>query len=357
MWPRLSVLWKVVALDAKWYQKGTLLVGIVFFLFPFSFFSGGSDFYITSVAAARDWSNCLASGCHGPMLKRKKVHPALEEGECTDCHEKTGKHKFRLSGEGNDLCLSCHENPVKEGENAHPALEEGACTDCHDPHASTHKKLLKEGIPELCYSCHERKDETKYVHGAVLLGRCLKCHKPHSSPYEHLLTKPSSTETCFICHYDDLTGRKSVHPAITEGSCTDCHNPHGSDFKNNLVAQVPELCYNCHESKTEGKVVHGAIEEKGCLGCHNPHGSDYVAMLYRDIYSLCTGCHPDQKDGSHIITGFRRKFHPVKGEKDPKREGRAFSCTSCHNPHSSDHPFLFYEGDSKMEMCKRCHSF
>ncbi len=482
-------------------------------------------------------SDCIR--CHSKLKAGKFVHTVLKDGECTDCHtSETGEHPFKLSSEGNSLCLTCHENPARPGERIHPALEQGACIDCHDPHSSNFAKNLKDRIPalcynchesniagkvvhlpakegeclschkphssqnesllvtqkkELCYQCHDRVDNEKFVHAAVAMksctfchtphssnnpklikemgsdskstaplsvrdvsftqvcaqchrdkgearsvrhmpfaqGKCLLCHKPHGSDFNKLLTKPSSvlcrdchdqlplagkkkkvsqkkvlgdrefffitskrvnggdddlyihgavrtgrcsvchephqsdnlnilrlSETaklCFQCHSDDLTGRPSIHPPAGDGTCDVCHSPHGSTFQSNLLDSVPSLCYNCHDKVDGGKNVHPALKVNGCSGCHNPHGSDYKPLLMGELNELCIKCHQDKKDGSHIITGFTYQLHPVKGPEDPKRDGKEFSCVSCHNPHSSDNPKLFYEGSNREEMCKRCH--
>lgn len=508
---------------AKNYQiKISLLIFTLLFLVPLS--------YLYS-------ADCIR--CHAKLKTNRFVHTALKDGECTDCHTSdTGEHPFKLSAEGNSLCLNCHESPAKQGEKIHPALEQGACTDCHDPHSSGFAKNLKDKIPalcynchesktgervvhppakegecmschkphsspneqllvtpkkELCYQCHDRVEDEKFVHTAVAMknctychtphssnnpklikeigsdakssssasvmdisftqicaqchkdkgeaksvrhfpfaqGRCMLCHRPHGSDFAKLLRKPSSvlcrdchnklplagevtkisqkkvveekelfyitskkvnggsddvyvhgavktgrcsvchdphqtdnprmlkfSETaklCFQCHSDDLTGRNSIHPPAGDGTCDACHSPHGSRVQFNLLEEVPQLCYNCHESVESGKNIHPALKVNGCLGCHNPHGSDNKPLLNLALNDLCIKCHQDKKDGSHIITGFTYQLHPVKGPRDPRREGKEFSCVSCHNPHSSDNPKLFYEGNTREEMCKRCH--
>jgi predicted CXXCH cytochrome family protein len=47
--------------------------------------------------------------------------------------------------------------------------------------------------------------------------------------------------------------------------------------------------------------------------------------------------------------------HEVSGRLDPRRPGRPFSCASCHNPHGSDNPLLFYLGANPLESCDGCH--
>lgn len=360
MWKKLS---KNIYLEIKKYEEiieGSKVLLFLFLVFlPVTSSSNGLEKFSLKSSSVKDWSNCSNKSCHGKMLEKKYIHPVIEGGGCESCHTTEGKHPFKkLIEEGNKLCLLCHDSPVKEGEKAHPAVSEGSCTDCHSPHSSQSPKILKEKIPELCYECHDRKDKKMYVHSAVLLGRCLRCHKSHSSPYSSLLTQKDGRDVCFVCHYDDLSNRKYIHPHLTQGGvCTDCHDPHQSDFENNLHSGLPQLCYECHESKSEGKVVHQPVKDGKCTTCHNPHGTDLPFMLYSPINELCSSCHKDKSDGTHIFTGFAQKFHPVSGDRDPKREGKPFSCTSCHNPHSSDNLKLFYEGKDKRDMCRRCHAF
>jgi len=298
------------------------------------------------------YGECLKKGCHKTIDSLKALHTPLKEGSCEDCHTKTEKHKFSVNARGKELCLGCHENPIKEGESPHSAVSDGECTDCHSPHGSVSKKWknLKEKLPELCYGCHE-KFEGDFLHSPVITGDCLRCHKPHSSSNRKLLVKEGK-ELCFICHYDDLSDRAHIHPAIEEG-CIFCHLPHSANFSKLLSESEKEICYKCHENKEGEKVVHGILKKEGCSPCHNPHGSDYDKLLPSSVNDLCSKCHRNQSDGSHIFSGIRG-LHPVMGVRDPSTQ-KALTCVSCHNPHSSPHPKLFYEGESKLEMCKKCH--
>ena len=43
------------------------------------------------------------------------------------------------------------------------------------------------------------------------------------------------------------------------------------------------------------------------------------------------------------------------GGSDPKHKEKEFSCVSCHSPHGTDNPNLFYFGTTKAGMCVYCH--
>jgi len=114
----------------------------------------------------------------------------------------------------------------------------------------------------------------------------------------------------------------------------------------------------------------------GCGGCHSPHASNNPALLPNPINDICITCHKGQSKGSHVIAIPGGKFHPLKGvidistlkmikvpdPKNPKKEieipdpkvpGKELSCTSCHNPHSSDYKNLF----PAQRVCLKCHKY
>ena len=65
---------------------------------------------------------------------------------------------------------------------------------------------------------------------------------------------------------------------------------------------------------------------------------------------------PASQDERHV-TPLAPSGHPIGGSDlvDPKREGRGFTCASCHNPHGSDSPKLLRAGSTPMESCAWCH--
>lgn len=267
-------------------------------------------------------------------------------------------------------CLKCHADLAKQ-KYVHPALQMG-CTACHDsidasvvPHKSTNKdaKGLSSGQPDLCYGCHDKKEFTeKTVHPALEMG-CTSCHNPHSSKYEKLL-KAEQPDLCMECHDKEEFTKKTVHPALEMG-CTSCHKPHSSKHEKLLKAAPPDLCMDCHDqSNFNKKDVHKPVAKGMCMTCHAPHSSDYTSLLRQLPIRTCLKCHEDVRKSPHAITGFDSPGHPIgllkRGTKefpdDPARPGKKFYCGSCHNPHSSDSPYLFrYKGTMAMDICINCH--
>ncbi len=314
--------------------------------------------------------------CHDvESLTSKPVkHAPVTEGRCLDCHDAHGGNLPNnvKAASGSAFCMKCHDAKAPVGKGTpgaayridltkkvvHPAFKKTDCLGCHEGgHGSDRLKLLKKNAVDLCYGCHERKDKNKFPHGAVLLGDCAVCHDPHSSDSPKLVAKPTVQQTCFLCHQDDLTGRKFIHAPIAKG-CDQCHDAHGAQSRNSLkVGEGKAGCYKCHKPVDTGKNKHAALERYGCDGCHDPHGTDEPSMMGQKVNDLCKGCHPNENE--RHVTPLAPGGHPIGGSGsdlvDPKREGRRFTCASCHNPHGSDSPKLLRLGSMPMESCAWCH--
>src|ERR1035437_8018080 len=98
-------------------------------------------------------------------------------------------------------------------------------------------------------------------------------------------------------------------------------------------------CTVCHTS-IMSKLNHHQGAEMGCTNCHGEHGTSTgnAFRLLDKVNNLCAQCH-DVNSGvlqGHPVTG-----HKVESAADPINSRKPFTCTSCHNPHSSDVPYLF----------------
>ena len=312
----------------------------------------------------------LCFECHKPeKLKHGKVdHTPFAEGKCLGCHDAHGSDAAPvLKAGGKELCLSCHDvkaaSPIKVRpafrvdlgkKKIHKPVQSGDCQDCHtQKHGADNRNLLKTATsPETCYRCHQKFDDLPHQHGAVKTGKCTVCHDPHSANEAGLLRASKKDQVCFLCHKDDLTGRRLIHKPVQEKGCTACHDPHGSDYAFNLIdGEGKDLCYKCHKPVDKVRRPHAALTRDGCTGCHDPHGSNLPALLGKSVNALCTSCHEAQATGTHVST----PPHKMSGGSDPKRKDREFSCISCHNPHGTDNPGLFYFGSTKQGMCVYCH--
>jgi predicted CXXCH cytochrome family protein len=292
-------------------QKRHRLSSLFFILFFLLLISGQR----TANAAQPD---CLK--CHGELVKKKVVHPAIEMG-CTACHSGidasavphkiTGKTRLGLFADVPDLCFSCHGRKMFEGKDVHPPVAGGMCTMCHDPHSENRANLLVASFPGLCFTCHDK-------------GR--------------------------------FTGKEDVHPPVAAGLCIVCHEPHRSGYDHLLMGAIPQLCYQCHDTKQfTKKYVHPPVAEGQCLTCHRPHEAGRKFLLVKKINKLCLGCHAEVVEGVHAVETFGPGGgHPVETRKAVVVGGKKMklSCVSCHNPHSSPWRLLF---QFQPPICEKCH--
>jgi predicted CXXCH cytochrome family protein len=149
-------------------------------------------------------------------------------------------------------------------------------------------------------------------------------------------TARAEEPNCGTCHEALSTG-KSVHAAVSMG-CASCHSainaadvPHKVTNKNphGLMSKMRDLCYSCHDKKPFMKnTVHGALM-LGCTSCHNPHASDHAHLLKEDIPRLCLNCHKES------LMAQKGGTHVLAGNE---------ACSTCHNPHATDTPKLFESG-------------
>jgi predicted CXXCH cytochrome family protein len=278
-------------------------------------------------------------------------------------------------------CLTCHVKLKEKTKSVHAAIALG-CSSCHvavdgKTHPGQKGSIkLTQPMPGLCYNCHdESKFKGKSVHTPITSGMCTGCHDPHQSNYSKILLN-DMPGLCYNCH--DETKFKGKYGHATIGMCTGCHAPHASNASKLLGSEIPDVCYSCHEKTMfTKKSVHAVVSMPGgCSLCHTPHVSNDKAMLVQPLFELCTSCHANKSDGRHIVALTGKKIHPLKGVPDPatvkmkqvidEKTGlktevrdrnnpseREITCTTCHNPHSSDFRKLF----PQKNMCARCHRF
>lgn len=209
-----------------------------------------------------------------------------------------------------------------------------------------------------CLECHpELRKPIKNVHRALALG-CETCHmtvdaKEHPQEKGSIRLMQDMPGLCFSCHKKTPFQNKDIHSPVASGNCTGCHNPHGSELDMLLVSEPPELCYACHNrEKFSKKYVHKIIMRR--CSCHDQHASEYPHLLYASVSQVCTDCHRVRKSGNHVVSSLPRgKIHPVDGVPDPRNTKKLITCTTCHNPHSSEYQKLF----PKPRICKMCHKY
>ncbi|MCP4217813.1 MAG: cytochrome C [bacterium] len=328
-------------------------------------FFGTTILQVTPLTA--EDTNCTTADCHKEFKKMKRVHAPADD-DCTTCHVKTGKHKFKFEDKAS-LCITCHDDK-KEGKQVHEAVASGECSDCHTHHGGNAKGMLKtKRVDELCFGCHDKEPmEKKFVHGPNASGKCTLCHDAHTSNHKPLLITAKTT-ICTRCHSDkDFSGEgKHMHSPMKQG-CSGCHSPHASDFKYQLHKSPDNLCGKCHQDVVKdagaAQFKHKALQQdRECFNCHDAHGSQYENNLRLSPLKLCLSCHDkpligtDGKDYNinTIVTKNKYKHGPVEDGE----------CSGCHSPHGSSYykilkgsfPVKFYTpyDIKKYGICFQCH--
>jgi predicted CXXCH cytochrome family protein len=211
---------------------------------------------------------------------------------------------------------------------------------------------------EACLKCHVAISKLKVKHPALDMG-CNSCHNtPHAKKKAELSLSAEVPDLCFNCHDKSMTEKKFVHTAVAAGMCLSCHNPHATDNPGMTVAAVPNLCFQCHETDAMVKKnVHVAAAQGKCLTCHNPHSSENSYVLTSLVEEHCEACHDDQRSGRHVMVRVSPgDNHPISGKPDPLRPGKMISCSSCHNPHASEQRISTKNLKDPSTICRRCHS-
>jgi predicted CXXCH cytochrome family protein len=100
-------------------------------------------------------------------------------------------------------------------------------------------------------------------------------------------------DLCYQCHEElrDLPG--DVHGPVAVGVCTFCHEPHRTRNEHLLKKPVPELCYQCHDPAViEYFDSHHAEESyANCNRCHEGHASEEPGLLKKDWQETVSSTH------------------------------------------------------------------
>ncbi len=196
---------------------------------------------------------------------------------------------------------------------------------------------------ESCMECHKEVLEPRRKHAPVKES-CAKCHQPNGK--EHPLDGVKGfnlvkqvPDLCFKCH-DNLQAGENPHQAKLNNDCKKCHEVHASKNKMLLTQKkAVTLCNECHELEIpETDVIHNPVKSGRCNKCHDPHNNEFGSFLKQKSPDLCYRCH----DGVAEEMKLRRKHTAAKE-----------NCFNCHDPHSNKQSYLL--PDTIPNLCFKCH--
>lgn len=106
----------------------------------------------------------------------------------------------------------------------HEPYGDGSCRKCHSAEVSY---LTARETRSLCLSCHDEfLKDVSFVHGPAAGGSCLECHHHHWSRIPGILRRPAR-QLCLECHGEKDLDRGQCRWKEPDQTCIDCHNPHG----------------------------------------------------------------------------------------------------------------------------------
>lgn len=325
------------------------------------------------------------SGSHATQLGCADCHPGTT-GEadfsgkfidCDKCHDATRnlhpigfapkreiKGGYRLSPEGNLLCLTCHK--LHGGD-----AQSGYLTDAG--------KGWKDGRAVFCSGCHGSENVRTNPHSARRGdSRCTFCHKtvPHSKADALATIRTQTVKLCDFCHGATKKDHpKNIDPSLTipdelprekdgRWSCVTCHDPHGTTATTHYIRPP----YAKFMERGKADKPHKA-DYFSCKACHTESTEkgirvEGLSLRYKgDINVLCISCHVTER--GHHPTGVdlppamkaRAEVSPTSMPMD--EEGR-ITCYTCHDNQCDSATFEMTERDYdaktyKTDLCWNCH--
>lgn len=190
-------------------------------------------------------------------------------------------------------------------------------------------------------------DRDKRFHNSEYESNCTGCHDglPSSSDGEEF------TADCKTCHKSFFLNKK-VHSIVEMNECLSCHSWSRENKAVIVEKGIPEVCSECHSEVATGtdKNTYSHAILSDCLTCHTPHSSNQKRLLKDEIYKICITCH-DGYQNNHPVSN-----HPVRFRKLSEDKDDIISCTSCHDPHSSNNKALIKVSGGKLAVCINCHN-
>lgn len=221
------------------------------------------------------------------------------------------------------------------------------CTECHETKPSFETDTAATvnfingdaGTVDLCYNCHDASENLHPIH--IDPG---KADPPvtitGTFPLETRGAK-EGTVVCSTCHFiHSKTAGLKLLRGFPQSSDPD-------DIASAVFQDRQQFCQACHGNELEKKSPHKGLEAgaENCSFCHaiEPKEGEKVEFT-RGIVSLCNFCHGSLAN-AHFLQVNPFADPSLKEEANasslPVQDDGTYTCTTCHNPHSSpDIPHL-----------------
>lgn len=325
------------------------------------------------------------TGSHASQLTCNDCHPGTKGEDsfsnqiidCDECHEssrnvhplsfkpqKAIPEGFRLSPEGELLCLTCHK--LHGGE-----AKSGYLTDAGNG--------WKRGRAAFCAGCHGSENVRTNPHSARRGdSRCVFCHKsvPRSKEEAPTTLRVETVKLCDFCHgaaeknhprnIDQSLNIPKELPREKDGtwSCMTCHDPHGTTDTTHYIRSPYAKFMERGKSESPHRADYFA-----CKACHvesteNSIRAAGVSLRFKgEINVLCVSCHVTER--GHHPTGVElppAMFARAAESKTmlPMEEGGRLTCITCHDNQCENGEFRMimrdYDAKSyKTDLCWNCH--
>ena len=220
-----------------------------------------------------------------------------------------------------------------------PEVQGQECRGCHEDKLAAFDRTPHAGMTDGCVTCHKGGEDH-------LKGRMDGKDTP--GPKLTAMAAADANAVCQTCH------EKSHNPAWLGSAharrgvrCTDCHSVHEPKSPQHQLktASDPETCYACHPAirAQELRTSHHPVREglMSCTSCHNPHGSNHDKLLVSQQPWLCQRCHLSTRHPGTLYSGVNA------GTSVELSSNRAteHACKNCHqNIHGGNAPSGPYLG-------------
>ena len=157
--------------------------------------------------------------------------------------------------------------------------------------------------------------------------------------------RASPSSDCLGCHAH-IIDSPSSHFIESNDDCLFCHRVVGATTSHLQLDNIgASLCAGCHVRES---LALATTEHRSlaCTSCHDPHGSEHDHNHVAERDALClTSCHTLHELG---------RSHPRGAGVRDVVTGEELTCVlACHSNHSAGYPMLLQT--DRQQLCMRCH--